>query len=137
MSQNTKKNRIAFHGSGYNKKYLLFHPWELASDWLHETKWFIQRGLYGYADCDTWNLDYYLSNWLPHALKQLRKETYSYPVNSTITKWRKTLKTIEEGFKEAQKVSDFANTREEMKLDEKKFHEGGKLFIKHFFNLWD
>ena len=48
-------------------------------DIYNNIKWFIQRGIRGYADCDIWDLDYYLSEILPRMLKQLKKNQHILP----------------------------------------------------------
>ena len=44
--------------------------------WL---KYKIQRAQRGWADCDTWSLDNYLSKWLPGALRHLKKHKHGTP----------------------------------------------------------
>lgn len=42
-------------------------------------KYKIQRANRGWADCDTWSLDIYLSEWLPDALRHLKKTKHGVP----------------------------------------------------------
>jgi hypothetical protein len=35
-------------------------------------KWFIQRGARGWADRDTWSLDYHLNTWMPDVLRRMK-----------------------------------------------------------------
>ncbi len=42
-------------------------------------KWFYQRGRRGWADCDTWSLDWYLDRWLPEALRYLKAHKQGLP----------------------------------------------------------
>lgn len=42
-------------------------------------KWFIQRGRRGWADCDTWSLDWYLDRWMPDALRYLKANKCGIP----------------------------------------------------------
>ena len=42
---------------------------------------FIQRGRRGWADCDTWDLEAYLSGWLPAALRHDRDHLHGFPAN--------------------------------------------------------
>jgi hypothetical protein len=46
-----------------------------------EVKWFIQRGKRGWADCDTWSIDYYLNGWMPDALRYLKKNKCGIPMS--------------------------------------------------------
>jgi hypothetical protein len=55
------------------------HYWEWPGDTYHKIKWFIQRGKRGWADCDTWSLDYYLDGWMPAALEHLKKHKHGLP----------------------------------------------------------
>jgi len=36
-------------------------------------KWFIQRGKRGWADCDTWGLDFYLADIIENSIQYLKK----------------------------------------------------------------
>jgi hypothetical protein len=42
---------------------------------------FIQRGRRGWADCDTWDLEAYLSGWLPAALSHYKEHLHGFPAN--------------------------------------------------------
>jgi hypothetical protein len=44
-----------------------------------EAKWALQRAKRGWADCDTWSLDWYLAGWLPDALRHLKKNKHGIP----------------------------------------------------------
>ena len=78
----TYRKRIAFTELGYRGSYLVTHPWKLV-DWLwDEARWFVQRGLYGYAACDVWSLDSYLVKWLPGALRTLAKKSKGVPLDA-------------------------------------------------------
>lgn len=131
-----------------------------------EVKWFLQRGKRGWADCDTWSLDWYLSGWLPDALRHLAKHTHGYPSEFYVeggnsdegfAKWQAILekmaagfeayKRAQEGLYEAElgpyplygKVSDsrFYKARRLRVRDERLFDEGIELFVRYFENLWD
>lgn len=39
--------------------------------WIKEIKWFIQRGKRGWADCDWWNLDNYISKIMIASMDEL------------------------------------------------------------------
>jgi len=55
------------------------HYWEWPGDTYRKIKWFIQRGRRGWADCDTWSMDYYLDGWMPSALRHLKKHKHGVP----------------------------------------------------------
>ena len=46
--------------------------------WFRSVRWFFQRGRRGWADCDIWNLDMYLTRILAHALPKLA-EGHGHP----------------------------------------------------------
>jgi len=135
-----KKKRIAF--TWYlNWRY----PIEAIKDLFWQTKYFIQRGLYGYADEDWWGLDDYLSTWLPNALRQYGKRGMSYPGTgeaNTPEKWKAILEKMARGFEAQKKQDDITwnktkNFKTQYKKLQKEFEEGMKLFTKWYGHLWD
>lgn len=60
-------------------RYYLTHPWEFFEDtWLNlKAAW--QRATRGWADRDTWNLDYYLLEILPEMIDYLCENTHGWP----------------------------------------------------------
>ena len=118
-----------------------------------EVKWFIQRGKRGYADCDTWGIDYYLVDIIPKMIKRLRENYQGIPTclyakddwdeNWQITaegaddraseKWNKILDEIMVAFKLMKKELDCEKlTKEEIKIKNK----GVKQLYKYFYHLW-
>lgn len=91
------EKRIAFRGPPYNWPYMLKRPWEIVSWLWREICWFIQRGLYGYSGRDLWSLDYYLTTWLPPALRELALTVHGHPPELTIEQWQQTLNEIADG----------------------------------------
>jgi hypothetical protein len=64
----------------YNSlRYFFKHTIGTPRDWYKEVKWFIQRGRRGWADRDTWSLDWYLSGWMPDALRHLKNTKHGVP----------------------------------------------------------
>lgn len=61
-------------GCSYWWKY-----WLSPRSYYNCVKWNIQRASRGWADCDTWSLDSYLSEWLPDALRHLKKHKHGTP----------------------------------------------------------
>ena len=129
---------------------------------IRRVRWFVQRGKRGWADCDWWNMDRYLSTIILPMLKQLKENQHGYPgygQASTPEKWDAILDKMIEGFEAANRVieDDYYKEisgdsieaithapREEMlkwgeasKRDQKVFSENMKLFNKWFFALWD
>lgn len=123
---------------GWNYKYLLLHPHELIRCSYRRTKWFMQRGWRGYGDCDVWNLDSYLSSWLPEALESLRKNAHGHPIGMTPKSWDRRLKRMRAGFLEAKKISDMRyRTPEQFKDARRRMEFDLRLFTRHFLSLWD
>ena len=106
-----------------------------------EIKYFIQRGRRGYSDRDTWNIDYYLSSWMPQALKKMISYGNGYPgvgAANTPEKWKVIVKKIAKGFQASYKIGEFEyNTLTQKKRLQAVQEEGLKLFTKYFDNLWD
>jgi hypothetical protein len=131
-----KKLQIQF-STGYNWKYNLTHPWEIPKHIYYEVRYFIQRGLYGYADSDTWSLDYYLSSWLPSAIRRLQG-AHGHPCGLTQKKWEIILERIAEGFEAGIKIEENCLYKgKEFALLQRKEKYGLKLFTEYFHNLWD
>jgi hypothetical protein len=61
--------------------YPLYRAWRdyNPAQLCREVKWFLQRGRKGWADCDIWSLDNYLSCWLPDALRRLKETKHGIP----------------------------------------------------------
>ena len=53
--------------------------WFSPSTYFYWLKYKVQRAQRGWADCDTWSLDCYLSEWLPNALRHLKKHKHGTP----------------------------------------------------------
>jgi hypothetical protein len=129
---------------------------------LRKIKWFYQRGKRGWADCDTWCIDYHLAKIVPEMLRHLQENAHTYPgcdEASTFGKWYDLLDEMIDGWEAAKRVcdDDYVNkiqpnwfekdekltkktldkSCEMMKEDQKLFEKKAKLFIKWFFHLWD
>lgn len=127
-----------------------------------EIKWFIQRGRRGYADCDVWSFDWYLTEMIPKALRQLEKHHCGCPtelydetkIDNECWKWEQILKEIAKGFDEIHKVvsskhwdkllepswsdpEDGIKAHEKDKKSKEQFKKSMDLFVKYFTSLWD
>lgn len=116
----------------YTKRYYIAHPLELIRECVDNARWFIQRGKRGYADCDVWSLDYYLSGWLPKALREHKNNSQSYPKGLTQKKWQAMLEKMAKGFDECD-----VNSLEKWQKAEIKKQEYRKLFAEWYWDLWD
>ncbi len=114
---------------------------------LREIKWFIQRGKRGWADSDAWSLNCYLSDWIPDALRCIKKHQGGCPsslanIKSTDKQWKKAqkkwdiiLNQIIKGFEASKKQDDIVTHKKWEKLEKKRL-KGMKLFVKWYHALW-
>lgn len=99
-------------------------------------KWFIQRGRRGFADCDVWDFDIYLSRIIKDGLKELKQWKDGYPCDVSPKEWDKILSDIIYTFETEEKcLEDFKHDSE--RNDDKRKNRGWVLFKKYFHNLWD
>jgi len=133
------KNPLVEYGLfGWNYYHLLTHPWKIVEESYYHSKWFLQRGRRGYADCDVWNLDSYLTSWLPAALEHLQRNKMGHPVGMTRKGWDTRLERMKQGFIEAQKVSDMVYiTPRDCAMAQRRVESGLRVFARHFLSLWD
>lgn len=123
---------------GWNYKHIITHPWVVVEESYYRVKWFIQRGYRGWADCDVWSLDYYLSGWLPDALERLAISKKGCPIGMTPKGWQTRLKRMKRGFEEARKMDDMTYvTVADCKKAMRQIDKDLALFAKYFLNLWD
>lgn len=107
-------------------------------------KWFWQRGRRGYSDCDAWNIAYYLSSWMPEALRQIN--WHSYPGGErgcggrTPEEWRQTIESIADGFqahRDEDKDTTTVGWRERIAEYQRRMDKGFALFANWYGDLWD
>lgn len=123
---------------GWNYLHLLTHPWVIVEESYRHTKWFMQRGWRGYADCDVWGLDSYLASWLPEALEELRTNKIGHPIGMTRKGWNTRLERMKDGFLTVREYYDMNyTTAEEARILERRMNRGLNMFARHFLNLWD
>lgn len=74
---------------------------------LKKIHWFFQRGARGWADCDTWSFDLYLSKVIPNALKFILKWKHGIGCNFLSDEESKNPEKItEESWQRASKMED-------------------------------
>lgn len=129
-------------------------------------KSFIQRGIRGWADSDTWEFDTYLAKVISGGVKHLRDNKTGFPLmgknmseEQSRKEWKNILNKIIKTFKTAEKISNgdiFYISPEEYdkggyiemvkeiardvvltKQESIEYEEGFDLFKKYFHNLWD
>jgi len=102
-------------------------------------KWFIQRGRRGWADCDTWSWDSYISRVNIEGLKFLKENKHTYPNNLTPELWGEKLDIMIRGFESSLERTDILNWVDK-ETDEKReeiFWHGMYEYTEWFNNLWD
>lgn len=127
---------------------------------FRKIKWFIQRGIRGWADCDVWSFDSYLNKIIISGLKRLKENHQGcpsdlwdeYAVNQECHKWYFIIDEMIQGFEAADTIvnghcmyfSEIDNGMMEYRLDKeqlenlsKKYKRGMKLFSEYYLNLWD
>ena len=91
-----------FTRTGYNKKYLLTHPWELIFHYGRDLKWAWQRATKGYCFRDLWNINDWFIELIPRMLMEFKERNYSYPENfKTPDEWSEILDNMIFCFNEA------------------------------------
>ena len=107
------------------------NPWT----YYRAVKWFFQRAIRGWANCDVWSMDNYLNDILPGMLRRL-KIGCSYPMDMTPEEWLNILEEMAVGFESGNKIDDCFDPNEEKEL-RAKFDRGMELFVKYYNHLWD
>jgi hypothetical protein len=74
MTLNSIRSGYRIGTSHWFKHWFSFHTY-----W-NFVVFFWQRATRGWADCDTWSLDYYLNSWMPDALRHLKKHKHGVPM---------------------------------------------------------
>ena len=124
-------------------RYIIYNLPESPMDIYRNIKWFIQRGKRGYADCDVWGYDEYLSKIIVDGLKDLKSQVHGVPNSPCfISKdgkdvdlgaWKAILDEIIWTFEVAQKIINDEwirlNSKERNKKSTNKFSKNYKYHI--------
>lgn len=130
--------------------------------WYREAKFFAQRGVRGYSDRDTWNLDGYLVSVIAGGCRELAKNAHGCPgtlghtgktdengmpemdVDKGVEEWQQILEDIALGFEAFRKLQwddefdDIPHPDSQRAKDyQKQYEKATKLFKRYFGNLWD
>jgi len=131
-------------------------------DFYRLPKRFIQRGIRGYSNEDTWGLSEYLARVIAESVRHLKENNHGMPNNLTEGQWIDILNKIINTFEIAERLGDDLYLLRDPKMREKfqktldegnkKFNqnerclspkeiraydEGWTLFKTHFNSLWD
>jgi hypothetical protein len=134
---------------------------------MNKIKWFFQKLIRGYSDCDLWNLHDIIIKFILPRLKAFRNmKRYGYPSDlkngkewniildkiiwslenyddlSVFDKYsKKEIEELKKKYKEDSTEFMLESigkyNKEKTEKNEKRFNEGWELFNKHFFGLWD
>ena len=98
-------------------------PWRHPANWwgniklfFRQFKWAGQRATRGFADCDVWNLDSSILNYLHGTLNFLAENHWGYPANdkfSTDESWTEFLKDMAQKFYQANGCNNYYPTPKE------------------------
>lgn len=98
----------------------------------------MQHNVYGFADDETWSLDYTLAKWIIPRLKRFKRiGCISVPSGLTQKEWEGITQKILHTFCLVEKddgARDFLY--DNTKKGQKEYDEGMKLFSKYFLHLW-
>ncbi len=119
--------------SVYYPAYRLFYNQFNVRKICREVKWFIQRGRRGWADCDTWSIDYYLNRIMPEMLESLARNYHGHPVNLSQSRWCNMLRRQAQLYRVMQCYLDNYRIKAANQCL-KKIH---KFMAKYYFSLWD
>lgn len=135
----------------YNYWYYFRRPLSYFTCLHRNLKWFYQRGKRGYADRDVWSIDWHLSSYMGDALRDLANQVHGTVIIDTgrtitdfndidcltLEEWQFTIRYIAETFDLARKIQQYDVMDMDMKLAQKRFDHGMRMFSEYFFQLWD
>lgn len=164
MLESLKRNETLWDKFILNPKmnwlrYIIYNFFDIPKDIYNNIKWFIQRGQRGYAECDVWEFDVYLSETITNGLKDLKSQLHGFPCNFiSKDEWKSVLDEIIWTFEVAQKIINsewvYLKSKERNKKsinifakeynyhimtkeECERYRKGWDLFKKHYFSLWD
>lgn len=138
--------------------------WFRLRTYTHPFVFAYQRVFRGWADCDVWHLDGWLTRIIPPALEHLRDTTHGYPAGLSEVEWAAILTDIADGFRAAREAQDiparfitdlgtstgvwarlgmtdkeydWEGIRKYQDDQQTRFELGMTLFTEYFHSLWD
>jgi hypothetical protein len=122
----------------YNYACYLYQPHKYVIELFDHIKWFVQRGCRGYSDRDAWSIDWYLCEWMPQALADLKRNTHGRPIGMSRKEWDAKLDRMIRAFRTARDIQDYRpGTKEEMQAAIRQFRRDFDVFKNYYFSLWD
>lgn len=128
----------------YRTSYAINHPLDWIRWWYGEFIAFVQRGRYGWAQCDTFNLSDNLAQNIIGMLRYHRSIIFSYPHDfKSVDEWKLVLDDMILAFCIYELLDDldydWENDTERILINELECLQryGMYQFIKHFGALWE
>jgi hypothetical protein len=108
---------------------------------LRTMKWRIQRARRGWSERDVWELHCYLASVIAGTVEHLRDHGMGYDPSMTEEEWRDTLTRIVDPLKvdlnRHVEGETYSQAIEREKAERAAIDEALKLFVEHFWALWD
>lgn len=98
-----------------------------------EVCWFIQRGLRGWADCDTWSIDWYLNRIMPEMLERLAERKIGAPFGIGQPRWKNMLLRQAKNYRVMHRHLEDFRFKEATRI----LKEINRFMDKYYFSLWD
>lgn len=122
--------------------WYLTHPHKFVHDLWRDIKAFFQRGNRGYADCDLWGFDWYLSEIIVSGLSYFKENIHGCPaelsdncnIEEGCRKWKEVLEKITKAFELNLRQINWEKLTDEEIVERE---EGLRLFCYWINNLWD
>ena len=119
LNLESKWNKFILHPKMNWFRWLIYNFPDLPKDTYRNIKWFIQRGKRGYADCDIWGFDDYLSEIIANGIKSLKNQVHGVPndiikkvgeshssdLKKSIKEWKRILGEIQWMFETSKQIS--------------------------------
>lgn len=123
-------------------QWYLVHPIRFIKELLRPFKWAWQRSCRGYADCDCWEMGFFLIKTIPSMLDELAKNPRGYPYGKfeNTSEWAKYLNEIAMHFRNADEDKYIGNAHYSSSVLEhrqKELDHALDMLKPVFFNLWD
>jgi hypothetical protein len=108
-----------------------------AQEFLRNTKYAYQRARYRYDDEMLWHFNSSYAEVMIEILTRIKDEGRGYPFGMRLPDWKKAISDMISGFEAAVEICEDIGGEKNRKELEKTFRKGMRLFVKHYFDLWD
>ena len=133
-----KKTSIGSYIGSYHTGYI-WNWWQYPYDLYREAKAFIQRGLYGYAPCDLWSLEWHLSNLIKYSVTELANHKFSHPgFMKSVDEWQAYLLKVSKAIDDYQTIEqncDYKDVKKQIQREDKAYKNMQKE-LKNLVDVW-